>query len=279
MSDEENNSSDEEIEMKLAVWQSLEKSGCPADWLRNSLYIIKLNNKELDEKKQVALLLMAIQNQELKSKLINECSKLEEATMEKFKNIFNKNTTKDVVTYRRLLKNLRYSADNNMHEFYQKIYRLVQKSMNLDPETDDASITKLAAQEFMEKIPKDISKNMRTVNFADGIKVAEQAEKIRSFNQLYLHEAQVNQLIAQTQSSESSSSEYDSDSESESETESNEKEESRAKVSNHMTDQPRIFECEFCGKKRHTHEYCYMKKDLQKRGIISNNWKPTDKFD
>ena len=182
----------------LDKWKSVEESGCALDWYRNSFFIINLKNKNLAEKSKISLILSAINNVELKCKLIDEFSKVDEGeqTLDKFKTIFDLNTTQDLVTYRRYLKALKYSPDQNLHEFYQKIYRYVYKSMGLTPETDDASITKLSTQWFLEKLPKKIALAMQGTDFSEGTEAAAKAEKIRSFQNVFLAEAEseINQV-------------------------------------------------------------------------------------
>ena len=126
---------DKNVKILLDKWKSVDQSGCAIDWLRNSTFVIDLKNDALTDKTKISLILGAVENVELKCKLIDEFSKVEsgEQTMEKFKSIFEQNTTQDLVTYRRYLKALKYSPDDSMHDLYQRIYRYVYKSMGLEP--------------------------------------------------------------------------------------------------------------------------------------------------
>ena len=175
--------------IKLTNWSNATKDGDPIDWLRIQLYVINLNKGNLSEGAIIQLLLGAINATELKSKIISELAKLSTAhktSVKEFENIFKKNVKRDVITYRNYLKKLRYTEDVNMREFYSKIYGLVAKSLELDEDKDALSIEKLAIDEFISKIPKDIREALQTSEFNNGFDLAQAAERCRSYQRVYL---------------------------------------------------------------------------------------------
>ena len=158
------------------------------DWLRAAEFIIKINRGTLTDGAIVQMLLSAITATELRMKLIDEMTKdeTEEVTFAKFKEVFRANVRRDVITYRNDLNNLKYKEENNMREFYSKIFNLVSKAMKLEPETDKSSIEKLAMNEFITKIPLKLKSAMQINHYETGEDMADAAEKIRSFQRLYL---------------------------------------------------------------------------------------------
>ena len=176
--------------LNLQTWTSLEQDGCANEWLKNSIFLVNLNAKDATDATKMSLILNAIKNTDLKSKLITdlECLEDKEQTLVKLKSLVEKNTQKDEVTYRNLLKNLKYDPEVPMAELYSKVLRLVSKSMSLDMTTDKNSIEKLAISWFLEKIPRAVKSQMQDASFEDGEKLVESAEKIRSFQKLFLGE-------------------------------------------------------------------------------------------
>ena len=176
--------------LNLQTWNSLEEDGCANEWLKNSIFLVNLNSKGATDATKMSLILKAIKNNDLKTKLITdlECLVATDQTLDKLKTLVEKNTQKDEVTYRNLLKNLKYDPEVPMAELYSKILRLVSKSMSLDMTTDKNSIEKLAISWFLEKIPRSVKSQMQDASFEDGEKVVESAEKIRSFQKLFLSE-------------------------------------------------------------------------------------------
>ena len=176
---------------------SMEESGDCMDWLTNSIFLINLNAKSAPSGQKVSLILNAITNRNLKAKAIADFGKLaeEEQTLEKLKDIIGKHTVKDQLTYRKLLKGLKYDGNIPMLELYSKIYHLIYHSMGLNPKTDENSINKLTAQWFLEKIPKQIVQQMQDASFDEGESLAIKAEKIRSFQKIFLSDmAEANHL-------------------------------------------------------------------------------------
>jgi len=140
--------------------------------------------------------LAAIKATELRRKIISEMGKkLDQSgsALTNFEDIFKANVKRDMITYRNSLKNLKYNDDCNMREFYSKLFGLVAKAMDLDEENDTKSITRLAQNEFISKIPSHIRQALQSADYEDGFALAEAAEKIRSFSRLYLQKnAEVN---------------------------------------------------------------------------------------
>ena len=176
--------------IKLSEWTSTEKCGDLLDWLKMSLYIINLEKGSMSDGQVVQLVLSAINAPELKMKIITELRKNTDKSknvIENFEDIFKNTVKRDTFTYRNNLKKLKYSEDSNMKEFYSRIYGLTAKAMDLDEETDKTALQTLAMNEFIAKIPAPLRQAMQSVDYDDGYKMAEAAEKIRSFNRLYLH--------------------------------------------------------------------------------------------
>ena len=183
--------------LQLQTWENLEKDGCCLEWFRNSKFLVNLNAKSASDGSKISLILNAIKNTDLKGKIITDLEELEESeqTLTALETAIEKNTARDAITYRKLLKKLEYNAEEPMAELYSKITRLVQKSMSLDPKTEKTSIEKLSTSWFLEKIPKAIKQQMQTASFTEGSEIVPNAEKIRSFQRLFLSgdaEKQVN---------------------------------------------------------------------------------------
>ena len=176
--------------LNLQPWSSHEQDGCANEWLKNSIFLVNLNSKGATDATKMSIILNAIKNIDLKSKLITDLESLvdSEQTLEKLKTLVEKNTQKDEVTYRNLLKNLTYDPETPMAELYSKILRLVSKSMSLDMKSDKNSIEKLSISWFLEKIPRTVKAQMQDASFEDGEKIVESAEKIRSFQKLFLND-------------------------------------------------------------------------------------------
>jgi len=175
--------------IKLTDWYNSEKSGDPIDWLKTQIFIINLEKGNMSEGAVIQLLLSHVQATELRMKIINELSKTKQAataTLSEFEDVFKKNLKRDIITYRNDLRNLKYNSTFNMREFYSRITGLVSKSMNLDEDRDSESITKLSMDEFISKIPSSIREALQSSNHTDGFDLAENAEKIRSYQRLYL---------------------------------------------------------------------------------------------
>ena len=174
--------------IKISEWKDIKTNGDPLDWLRTALFIIRINRGTLTDGAVIQHLLGAITATELRMKIINELAKEkeEEITVNKFEDIFKANVKRDTITYRNDLKKLRYTEDCNMREFYARITNLVSKAMELDENKDKISIMKLACNEFITKIPNDIKQALQTHVFKTGEEMADQAEKIRSYQRLYL---------------------------------------------------------------------------------------------
>ena len=180
----------------LDKWSSIIESGDPQDWIRNSIFVLNLHQESAQDSVKISHLLNSIQNVELKSKCIDELSNLNssERTLEKFKEIFTNHTSNDTTTYRHHLKDLKYDSRKPFHDLFGQIFRLVYKSMNLDPIKDKLSVDKIAVQLFLEKIPNNISSQLQSIELenSEGIEIAKHAERIRSFQRTYLNEPELN---------------------------------------------------------------------------------------
>ena len=172
----------------LEKWESVEKHGDALEWLRNSEFLVNLNCEKASEQSKISLLINAISNIDLKTKIIqdlNECEK-QDQTLTKLNEIVEKNTRRDCITYRKILKTIKYDSDQTLMELYSQIKRLVQKSMDMDPTKEKSSIEKLAISFFIEKLPKNIKQQLQTADFNDAESLVEKTEKIRSFQKLFL---------------------------------------------------------------------------------------------
>lgn len=186
--------------LQLEKWVSLEESGDATEWLKNCCFLVNLNAKNAAVGQKVSLILNAIANQDLRTKAISDFEKLEESeqSLEKLKEIIAKHTVKDQLTYRKMLKSLEYDPNTPMIELYSKIFQLVYQSMGLDPKNDESSVSKLTGQWFIEKLPKSIVTQMQDSSFEDGENLASKAEKVRSFQKIFLSDKmESNALTAQ----------------------------------------------------------------------------------
>ena len=174
--------------IKLTEWESIAKHGDPLDWLDVALWIVKINRGKLTDNAIVQKLVGYLTATELKMKIVRELNKLtpEETTIGKFEDIFKANVKRDTITYRNELDKLKYSEDSNMREFYSKISNLISKAMDLDAENDKLSIEKLACDKFISKLPNELKTAMQNNNYENGEAMADMAEKIRSYQRLYL---------------------------------------------------------------------------------------------
>ena len=188
--------------LQLDKWASTEKDGDCLEWLKNAIFLINLNSVNAPEGCKISHIINAINNAELKTKIINEfeTEPSDNQNIEKLTEIITKHTKRDTITYRKALKSLTYDPDMPMAEFYAKIERLVSKSMELDPKTDSVSIKKLSSQWFLEKLPSVIVTQMQDATFDEGEELAAKSEKIRSFQKLFLQDKELNHLRAQTNS-------------------------------------------------------------------------------
>ena len=87
--------------IKLSEWKDVMTSGDPIDWLRTSLFIIRINKGTLSDGAVIQYLLCAITATELRMKIINELGKKEnkEITLNQFEDIFKANVKRDTITY------------------------------------------------------------------------------------------------------------------------------------------------------------------------------------
>ena len=180
--------SNDKTQVKFIPWVSMEVSGDPNDWLRSCLFIINLEKGSMTDSAIIQKILSAITSIESRNKLIDELEQVTvgERTLDKFTEIFKAISCKDTVTYAKFLRGLKYSGSFTMREFYGQIYRLIAKSMDLDPTTDKKTLTRIATSEFLSKIPRQIASQMQNSKLDLGIEAAEEAERIRSFQKLFL---------------------------------------------------------------------------------------------
>ena len=191
----------EKDNVKFINWESVEKNGDICDWLKSCRFLVDLNKGSLSDAQIIQKILSAIRCVEIRSKIIDELEQVAagDGKLEKFSEIFKSITSKDTVTYSKYLKNLRYTPELSMREFYGSIYRLISKSMDLDVNQDKKTLTRLSTAEFIGKIPKRISTQMQNIRLDQGTLAAEEAERIRSFQKLFLdtQDNEVNQLSTQ----------------------------------------------------------------------------------
>ena len=75
-----------------------------------------------------------------------------------------------------------------MREFYTRLYILVVRATGLNEITDKESLTKMVSNNFIEKLPTSLRKQLITQEDLVGYPLADFAERVRSFARVYLNE-------------------------------------------------------------------------------------------
>ena len=256
--------------IKLTPWKSASSDGDPIDWLKVQLYIIYLERGSLSDGAIIQMLLAAITATELRMKIISELSKLSsptQTTIKQFEDIFKQNVKRDVITYRNYLRNLKYSEDCNMREFYSKIFGLVSKSMELDELKDALSIEKLSINEFISKIPSSIREALQSSEYTEGFELAQAAERIRSYQRVYLDKQKSDINHMQIRNPQKNNNGTKNNYNQNNKHKPNQKN-GQSSNQNSQNFQKNDIECYFCHKKGHKKSECYT--FLREKGNTGN---------
>ena len=187
-----------EIEMsnkdqfRISLWDENGSNADGLDWLSNSSYLLGISGN-LTDKMKIQRLVGAIKNQATRTKIISELSVLDQDNldMEKFVTIFKGLIKRDLIVYRNELSELKYEGKTSMREFYTRLYILVVRATGLNEITDKESLTKMVSNNFIEKLPTSLRKQLITQEDLVGYPLADFAERVRSFARVYLNEEKV----------------------------------------------------------------------------------------
>ena len=173
---------------KIPAWDSESLDGL--DWLRGALFLLDLNTQSYSDKTKIGMLMSGIRNNSMRIKLVNELRTVDQSKldMKLFEDVFRKMVTRDTNSYKQQLKEYKYNPKASLSEMYTELIMLVQRSTGLDEEKDKMSIEKLGTNYFLEKLPKEIRRQLVTFDSKDAKILVEAAERCRSYSRVYLQD-------------------------------------------------------------------------------------------
>ena len=235
---------------KIPAWDSESLDGL--DWLRGALFLLDLNTQSYSDKTKIGMLMSGIRNNSMRIKLVNELRTVDQSKldMKLFEDVFRKMVTRDTNSYKQQLKEYKYNPTASLNEMYTELIMLVQRSTGLNEEKDKMSIEKLGTNYFLEKLPKEIRRQLVTFDSKDAKILVEAAERCRSYSRVYLQDDEkfeVNNMEAKPNS------------------------ESSAEISRKVEFKQEKRQCTSCGKVGHLAEKCWGKDGPRRRPSYGNH--------